>query len=124
MEAGDYTTAWVVYGLAGIVLAVLSWMQLRKLRPRELGWLLQFWFMALMFTPWYVEEGGTVRAPALIIFVMDAVTVSREAAIRALIPLVMALLLGVLLTIALSVGYLLLRRRPAAPEQAASSADA
>lgn len=124
MEAGDYTTAWVVYGLAGVVLAILSWTQLRKLRPRELGWLLQFWFMALMFTPWAVEEGGTVRAPALIIFVMDAITVSREAAIRALIPLVMTLLLGVLVTIALSVGYRLLRRRKSAPVQAASGEEA
>lgn len=124
MEAGDYTTAWVVYGLAGIVLATLSWMQLRKLRPRELGWLLQFWFMALMFTPWEVDVGGDVRAPALIIFVMDAITVSRESAIRALIPLVMALLLGLLLTVALSVGYRILRRRKSAPLQSGAGEDA
>ncbi len=106
MEAGDYTNAWVVYTTAGIVLAALAWMQLRKLRPRELGWLLQCWFMALMFTPWEVEVGGEVRAPALMIFVMDAITESRESAIRALIPLVLALLAGV--------GYRLLRRRKAA----------
>jgi hypothetical protein len=114
MEAGDYTTAWVVYLVAGVVLALLSWRLLRKLRPRELGWLLQCWFIALMFTPWYVEEGGTVRAPALIIFVMDAVTVSRDAAIRALIPLVLSLLLGVAVTVVLSMGYRLLRRRKSA----------
>ncbi len=123
MEPGDYTTAWVVYGLAGIVLAWLAWTQLRKLRPRELGWLLQCWFMALMFTPWEVEVGGPVRAPALIIFVMDAITVSRESAIRALIPLVMALLGGVLVTLALSVGYRLLRRRKAMQAEAAASSE-
>jgi hypothetical protein len=124
MEAGDYTTAWVVYGLAGIVLATLAWMQLRKLRPRELGWLLQFWFMALMFTPWEVDVGGEVQAPALIIFVMDAITVSRESAIRALIPLVMALLSGLLLTVLLSVGYRILRRRKAAALQSGTGEDA
>jgi hypothetical protein len=124
MEPGDYTTAWVVYGLAGIVLAWLAWAQLRKLRPRELGWLLQFWFMALMFTPWEVEEGGPVQAPALIIFVMDAITVSRESAIRALIPLVIALLGGVVLTLALSVGYRLLRRRKAQAAEAAANSGA
>lgn len=124
MEASDYTTAWVVYGLAGIVLAFLSWMQLRKLRPRELGWLLQFWFMALMFTPWEVEVGGEVRAPALIIFVMDTITVSRESAIRALIPLVMALMLGALVTLMLSIGYRLLRRRKSALVQSATGEDA
>lgn len=114
MEAGDYTNAWVVYGVAGIVLAGLAWMQLRKLRPRELGWLLQLWFMALIFTPADVNLGGTVRAPALIIVVMDAITVSREAAIRALIPLVIALLGALLLTLLLGIGYRLLRRGHAA----------
>jgi hypothetical protein len=121
MEARDYTTAWVVYLLAGVVLALLSWRLLHRLRPRELGWLLQSWFMALMFTPWYVDEGGTVRAPALIIFVMDAITVSRDSAIRALIPLVLSLLLGLVVTVVLSVGYRLLRRRKAA--NAAAVAD-
>jgi hypothetical protein len=118
MEPGDYTNAWVVYCLAGAVLAWLAWMQLRKLRPRELGWLLQCWFMALMFTPWEVEEGGPVQAPALMVFVMDAITVSRESAIRALIPLVLALLLGVVVTLLLSAGYRMLRRRKATQDAA------
>lgn len=113
MEAGDYTSAWVVYSLAGVVLSWLVWAQLRKLRPRELGWLLQFWFLALVFTPWEVETGSPVRAPALLIVVMDAITVSSESAIRALIPLVMALTGGLLLTLLLSFGYRLLRRRRA-----------
>jgi len=124
MEAGDYTNAWVVYGLAGMVLAWLAWTQLRRLRPRELGWLLQLWFMALMFTPADVDLGGSVRAPALIIVVMDAITVSREAAIRVLIPLVIALLAGLLLTLLLGIGYRLLRRRRAASSAGAGSADA
>ena len=45
---------------------------------------------------------------------MDAVTVSRDAAIRALIPLVLSLLLGVAVTVVLSMGYRLLRRRKSA----------
>jgi len=114
MEAGDYTNAWIVYSVAGVVLAALVWMQLRKLRPRELGWLLQCWLLALMFTPWEVEVGGEVRAPALMILVMDAITESPELALRALIPLILALMLGVLVTLLLSVGYRLLRRRKSA----------
>lgn len=113
MEPGDYTSAWVVYSLAGLVLSWLVWTQLRKLRPREVGWLLQCWFLALVFTPWEVEVGGEVRAPALLIVLMDSITVSRESAIRALIPLVLALVGGVLATAVLSAGYRLLRRRKA-----------
>jgi flagellar biosynthesis/type III secretory pathway M-ring protein FliF/YscJ len=55
---------------------------------------------------------------------MDAITVSRESAIRALIPLVIALLGGVVLTLALSVGYRLLRRRKAQAAEAAANSGA
>lgn len=111
MEAGDYTSAWVVYSLAGLVLSWLAWTQLRKLRPRELGWLLQCWFLALIYTPWEVEVGGGVKAPALLIVAMDMITVSAESAIRAVIPLVLALMLGLVVTALLSIGYRVLRRR-------------
>lgn len=103
MDAGDYTTAWIVYSLAALVLAGVSWRVLRRLPLKEVAWLLECWLLALLFTPWYVLPDDTIMAPALIVFVMDAVTVSVESAIRALIPLVLALLSGVLVTVVLSV---------------------
>ena len=100
----------------------LAWTQLRKLRPRELGWLLQCWFLALIYTPWEVEVDGAVKAPALLIVVMDAITVSGESAIRAVIPLILSLMLGVVVTLLLSLGYRLLRRRRADRVQPADAA--
>jgi hypothetical protein len=111
MESGDYTIAWVSYGTAAVILSWLCWLILRKVRPRELGWLLQFWLLGLLFTPWYVLPDEEIMAPALIVFVMDAITVSKESSIRALIPLVMSLLLGLLLTFLLSAATRLLRRK-------------
>ena len=111
MDAGDYRIAWGVYCLAALGLAWLCWLVLRKLRSRGLAWLLQCWLLALLFTPWYVVPDDTVLAPALIVFVMDAITVSGESAVRALVPLIMMLFLGVLLTLVLLVARRLWRRR-------------
>lgn len=111
MEAGDYRIAWIVYCLAATGLAWLCWLVLRKLRSRGFAWLLQCWLLALLFTPWYVVPDDTVMAPALMVFVMDSITVSAESAVRALVPLIMALFLGVLVTLVLLVGRRLLRRR-------------
>jgi hypothetical protein len=111
MDAGDYTTAWVVYSLAALVLAGVCWRALRQLPLKEAAWLLECWLLALLFTPWYVMPDDTIMAPALMVFVMDAVTVSMESAIRALIPLVLALLSGVLVTLVLSVASRVWQRR-------------
>lgn len=111
MDAGDYRIAWIVYCVAAAGLAWLCWLVLRKLRSRRLAWLLQCWLLALLFTPWYVVPDDTVMAPALIVFVMDAITVSVESAVRALVPLIMTLFLGLLLTLVLLVGRRVLRRR-------------
>jgi len=111
MDSGGYNLAWTVYCVAGVVLSYLCWIVLRKISFRELGWLLQFWLLALLFTPWYVLPDEDVMAPALMIFVMDAITVDMTSAIRALIPLIMAMLLGILLTAVMSIVYRFRRRK-------------
>jgi hypothetical protein len=111
MESGDYTIAWVVYGLAAAGFSWLCWRVLRRFRSRGLAWLLQSWVLALLFTPWYVQPDDTLMAPALIVFGMDAITVGPESAIRALVPLIMSLLLGLLLTVVMLVVSSLWRRR-------------
>lgn len=111
MDAGDYRIAWIVYCLAASGLAWLCWLVLRKLGSRGLAWLLQCWLLALLFTPWYVVPDDTLMAPALMVFVMDAITVSGESAVRALVPLIMTLCLGVLVTLVLLVARGFWRRR-------------
>lgn len=111
MESSDYTIAWLVYCGAAAVLAWLCWLVLRRISIREIAWLLEFWLLALMFTPWYVLPDQEILAPAVIVFVMDVITVDTVSAIRALIPLVMALLLGLVMTLVMSIVYRIARRR-------------
>ena len=112
MEAADYRMAWIIYTMAGIVLAFLAWRVLYKYLLREVAYLLQCFLLALMFTPAHVLEDQRIMAPALIVFLMDVITVSPTAGIRALIPLVLALMVALIVAVLLIISHRIrLRRR-------------
>lgn len=111
MEPGDYYSAWAVYLAAGLAFSVISWKVMKKLLWRELAYLLQCLLMAIIFTPWYVLPEEAILAPALIIFMLDLVTIDATTSIRALIPLVMAMLSAVIIAVILGVIYRVQRRR-------------
>lgn len=116
MEAADYRLAWVIYCIAGVVLALLCWRVLQKYVLREFAYFLECILLALMFTPAYVMPDETIMAPALIVFMMDAITIEPKAAIRALIPLVLALMAAFLVAVGLSLIYRWRLRRQSVQE--------
>lgn len=111
MESGEYLTAWAVYLVAGIVFSFISWKFMKRVLWRELAYLFQSLLLAIIFTPWYVMPEQEFLAPAIIIFMLDFITIDTTTSIRALIPLIMAMMLGLLMTIILSVLYRVRRRR-------------
>lgn len=121
MEAADYRLAWIIYVLAGTVLSFLCWRVLYKYVMRELAYVLECFLLALLFTPWFVLPEERIMAPALMVFVMDAITIGPTEAIRALIPLVLALMVAILVSLALILNYRFQKRRqqtPAIPAKA------
>lgn len=110
MDQNDYITAWLIYLGAALVMSGLCWRLFRRFLPRELAYLLQCWMVAVLVTPWYVMDGQDILAPAFIVFALDVVTIAPVAGVRALTPLVMALVAGLLLAVALSVVYRIRRR--------------
>ena len=113
MEAADYRLAWIVYVIAGLVVAFMCWRVLYKYVLRELAYFLECVLLALMFTPAYVLQDQPIMAPALIVFVMDAITIEPTAGIRALIPLVLALMAALLIAVVMSLVYRWRLRRQA-----------
>lgn len=114
MEAADYRLAWIIYIAAGLLVAFMCWRVLQKYLLRELAYLLECVLLALMFTPAYVLQDQTIMAPALMVFIMDSITIEPKAGIRALIPLVLALIAALLVSVALSLVYRWRQRRQAA----------
>lgn len=111
MDPNDYTTAWLVYLGAALLLSWLSWRVLKKHLWRGLAYLLECWLLAILLTPWYVLPDQEIMAPAFIVFAMDTITIGPTAGIRALIPLVMALMLMLIVAVVLGVAYRIRRRR-------------
>ena len=111
MESTEYLYAWVVYLVAGVVFCILSWNFLKRYFWRELAYLVQSLLIAIIFTPWYVLPEEEILAPAIIVFMLDLITIDTATSIRALIPLVMAMLLAIIATVILSVVYRMRRRR-------------
>ncbi|MDT8397989.1 MAG: hypothetical protein RQ899_05175 [Pseudomonadales bacterium] len=102
METSDYIIAWAVYLLGAAVLSSISWRLCKRFLQRDLAYLLHGILLAVLFTPWYVLPDQEYLAPAIIIFAMDTITMDAAAGIRALIPLVMALMLVLVITVIVS----------------------
>lgn len=122
MEQSDYVAAWTAYLIAAVVFSALSWRVLRRMRWREFAYVLECWLLALLFTPWYVMDDQNLLAPALMVFALDIVTVEPAAGVRALVPLVMALFLGLIVAGLLSVFHRVRRRKARAAAAKAPAA--
>ncbi|MEZ5492102.1 MAG: hypothetical protein R3F50_17590 [Gammaproteobacteria bacterium] len=116
VDATNYWIAWGVYLAAGSLYFALFWRITRFRERRLLAYCLRAVMLALIATPWYVSDTGAAMAPALIIVLMDAITIGGEAAVRAFVPLFLSLVLSVVLAL-----LLMLVRRTLGRRQGASS---
>ena len=111
MDSQDYYIAWSIYLTAGVVFSLISWKVMKRyFFWREMAYLLESLLLAIIFTPWYVLPEEEILAPALIVFMLDLITEDLTTSIRALIPLVMAMLFGIIVTLVLSIIYRIKRR--------------
>lgn len=106
-DMSNYLLAWLVYVLAGVVFYAIFWRITRFKKYKFLSYSLRAITLAIMATPWYVGSEGDLLAPALIVMLMDAITIGRETAVRALVPLFLAIIIAFVIVII----CLLFRRR-------------
>lgn len=93
MEANhNFFLIWAVYLLASGVFYTIYWRLTAFRRRLWLSYSLRALMAALILTPWYVNTQDTVLAPALMVTTLDAITVGADAGVRALVPLLLALL--------------------------------
>lgn len=90
----NYWLLWAVYLTASAIFFSVFWPMTRFPQQRWLSLFLRGTLIAFAFTPWYANPEGTVLAPALIVVMLDAITIGGTAAVRALVPLFLALILS------------------------------
>ena len=95
--AYNYWLIWLLYTLAAGGFYLICWWLTRLLSARWLSCSLRALLLALMLTPWYANADGSSLAPALMIVMLDAITIGPDAAGRALVPLLLALFVAELL---------------------------
>ncbi|MCB1670978.1 MAG: hypothetical protein R3F41_00130 [Gammaproteobacteria bacterium] len=99
VDETNYWIAWAVYATASCLFLLAFWRITRFRRRRVLAACLRAIFLAVIVTPWYVSDTGSAMAPALIIVLMDAITISGEAAVRAFVPLFLAVMLALVVAL-------------------------
>ena len=86
----NFNSYWLMlaaYLTAGTAFVAVFWEMTRFRRARWLAYILRALIIAIIFTPWYASTEGDVMAPALIVLLLDAITVGSTAAARATVPL-------------------------------------
>ncbi|MDO8908872.1 MAG: hypothetical protein Q7W55_10310 [Pseudohongiella sp.] len=106
-----YLTSWAVYLTAGTICYVLFYKATGVIRIKVIANILRGIMIALIYTPWYVAADKDLMAPAVIVILLDLITVGGNAFVRALVPLTLALVAAVSIPILISIGRLFFRAR-------------
>ena len=97
MISSNVIFAWTAYLIAGAIFYAFYWRITRFKKRILLSYCLRAVMLAVMLTPWYVSDQGSVLAPALIIVLMDTITIGPEAAVRAFVPLFLSISISVVM---------------------------
>ncbi|MCB1648226.1 MAG: hypothetical protein H7A05_02345 [Pseudomonadales bacterium] len=99
LDLYDYIAGWAIYLFAGTLCYMIFYRFTGRIRSKPLANTLRAVLIALMFTPWYVGPEADLLAPALMVMLLDMITVDTSAFIRAFVPLILSLVFCVLLAL-------------------------
>jgi len=103
IAASNYWLVWLIYLFAAAVFLVVLWRFTRFKQATWLSYSLRAIVIAIIFTPWYANPQGDVLAPALIVVLLDAITIGGSAAARATVPLGLAIILALVVAVVMLV---------------------
>jgi hypothetical protein len=92
----NYWVFWLVYLLAASVFYGIFWKITRFLGAGWLAYMLRGVSAAIILTPWYTNSADGVLAPALMIVMLDGITIGSAAAVRSIVPLILAVILSLI----------------------------
>lgn len=91
LDIYDYILGWSIYIAAGTLCYVIFYRATGTIRIKPIANSLRAILLALMFTPWYVSAEGDLLAPAIIVMMLDMVTIGGTSFVRAMVPLVLSI---------------------------------
>ncbi len=95
-----YLIGWLIYLIAGATCYLLFYRFTGMIRFKPLANTLRAIMLALIFTPWYVAADQDLMAPAVLVIILDVITLGGTAFVRAFVPLLMAMIFALILALA------------------------
>jgi hypothetical protein len=95
-----YLTGWAVYLVAGTICYLLFYRFTGMIGFKPLANALRAIMLALIFTPWYIAADQDLMAPAVLVILLDIITLGGTAFVRAFVPLLLAIIGALLLALA------------------------
>ena len=95
----NYWVIWSIYLLAAAIFYGIFWRLTRFRKARWAAYVMRGLLAAIILTPWYANPQEAVLAPALMVVLMDAITLDGSEAVRALVPLSLAIIISLLLAL-------------------------
>lgn len=93
----NYWIFWLVYLLAAAVFYGIFWKITGFLKSGWFPYVLRGVTAAVILTPWYTNSQDNLLAPALMVVMLDGITIGAETAVRAAVPLILAILLSLII---------------------------
>lgn len=106
-----YLTSWAVYLTAGTICYVLFYKATGVISIKVIANILRGIMIALIYTPWYVAADKDLMAPAVIVILLDLITVGGNSFVRALVPLTLALTAAIIIPVLFSIARFFYRTR-------------
>ncbi len=103
LDIYDYVIGWAVYIACGTLCYMIFYRFTGMIRFKPLANVMRALLLAVMFTPWYVSPVSDLLAPALIVILLDMVTVGDTSFVRALVPLTMSVSVAVFIALFMGV---------------------
>ena len=98
LSATEYMIVWAVYFVAALGMCFVWWKITKPIPWQQLRQILRVIMVMLLFTPWSLEGQAQFWAPAYMVVVLDAVGGGIDAASRAGVPLLVAQLVGLIVS--------------------------
>jgi len=99
LDLSDYLIGWGIYIVAGIICYMIFYRFTGLIKYKLLANCLRALLFAVIFTPWYIAPDQDLMAPALMVIVLDMVTVGGASFVRALVPLTLAMILALFIAL-------------------------
>ncbi|MEO1932118.1 MAG: hypothetical protein ABGX41_09510 [Pseudohongiella sp.] len=101
-DIANYGLIWFIYLLASAAFFVVYWQITRFTTAIWSSYVLRALALAIVLTPWYANSGSPALAPALMVLLLDIITIGSEEALRTMVPLFLSVITAIIAATVLS----------------------